>query len=65
MAFRTLAQITVNPDGTITGNVLPGELPGVGLVTNGVYELGFDSFSVKLALQYVGKPEGVSDADQS
>lgn len=61
MAFRTLAQITVNPDGTITGKVLPGELPGVGLVTNGVYELGFDSFGVKLALQYVGKPEGVTD----
>lgn len=62
MSFRALAQITVNPDGTISGKVLPGELPGVGLVTNGVYELGFDSFSVKLSLQYVGKPEGVSNA---
>lgn len=61
MAFRALAQITVNPDGSITGKVFPGELPGVGLVSNGVYELGFDSFSVKLALQYIGKPEGVSD----
>lgn len=61
MAFRALAQITVNPDGTITGKVMASELPGVGLVSNGVYELGFDSFSVKLALQYIGKPEGVSD----
>lgn len=63
MAFRTLAQITVNPDGTITGKVLPDdELRGVGLVSNGVYELGLDSFSVKLALQYVGKPSCSADA---
>lgn len=61
MAFRTLAQITVNPDGTITGKVLPDELPGVGLVCNGVYELGFESFSAKLALEYIGKTEGVTD----
>lgn len=61
MAFRTLAQITVNPDGTITGKVLPPECPGLELVTNGVYELGFDSFSVKLALEYIGKPGGVAD----
>lgn len=61
MAFRTLARITVNPDGTITGKVLPDELPGVGLVSGGVYELGFESFSSKLALEYIGKPEGVAD----
>lgn len=63
MAFRTLAQVTVNPDGTITGKVINNEMEGVSLIENGVYELGFETFHVKLAMQYVGKPKGVPDAE--
>lgn len=61
MAFRTLAQITVNPDGTITGKVINNEMEGISLIENGVYELGFETFHVNLAMQYVGKLEGVTD----
>ncbi|QPI18108.1 hypothetical protein POP15_060 [Pectobacterium phage POP15] len=61
MAFKALAQITVNPDGTITGEVIEHELTGISLVENGVYELGFETFHSKLGLMYVGKVEGVAD----
>lgn len=59
MAFKTLAQITINPDGTITGEVISDDLEGIGLVENGVYELGLETFHAKLAINYVGKPEGI------
>lgn len=62
MAFKTLAQVTVHPDGSITGKVIGNEMEGVGLIENGVYELGFETFHVKLALNYVGKAAGVPDA---
>lgn len=61
MSFKALAQVTIHPDGTITGKVIDHEIPGVGLVENGVYELGLETFSSKLALEYIGKTEGVAD----
>lgn len=61
MSFKALAQVTIHTDGTITGKVIDHEIPGVGLVENGVYELGLETFSSKLDMKYVGKVEGVSD----
>lgn len=61
MAFKTLAQVTINPDGSITGKVIRHDLEGIGLVENGVYELGLETFHAKLALNFVGKVEGVPD----
>ncbi|AFH21222.1 hypothetical protein CR3_gp057 [Cronobacter phage CR3] len=61
MSFKALAQVTVHPDGTITGRVINHEIPGVGLVENGVYELGLETFSSKLDMTYVGKAEGKAD----
>lgn len=61
MSFKTLAQVTIHPDGTITGKVIRHDLEGVGLVENGVYELGLETFHAKLALNYVGKAEGVAN----
>lgn len=61
MSFKALAQVTAHPDGTITGRVINHEIPGVGLVENGVYELGLETFSSKLDTTYVGKVEGKAD----
>lgn len=62
MAFRAMAEIKVNPDGTITGYLLQyPEVDGVGLVDNGVYALGYDDWAGKVAIEFKGK----ADADQS
>lgn len=58
MSFKALAEIKINPDGTVTGKLLHHDLDGVSLIENGVYKLGFDTFRVELRVQYVGKQEG-------
>lgn len=65
MSFKALGQVTVHPDGTITGKIIEQEVPGIGLIENGVYELGLETFNVGLGLKYIGKANGVPDADKS
>lgn len=60
--LRSMAEIKVHPDGTITGQVLkyPGA-KGIGLVDNGVYTIGYDDWENKVAIEFKGK----DNADQS
>lgn len=60
--IRSMAEIKVHPDGTITGHVLKyPNIKGVGLVDNGVYTIGYDDWEHKVAIEFKGK----DNADQS
>lgn len=56
MAFKALAEIKVNADGTITGRLLENpEVEDISLISNGVYHVGYDTFHCKVAIQFQGK----------
>lgn len=56
MSFKAVAEIKVNPDGTITGKLIgPSEMKGLGLVTKGSSQIGWDTWENKIAIKFRGE----------